>query len=290
MLKPMHQKAIGNNFGLVEASGSNKDDSLKFWYKVYFARAVTTSQASRTVYIRNVSLFVCFAEKEGVSTRPLRTPRLSRAFQDFLRKFLKSDGQRYWSDRTANHILAHIKTFAGWIHQLAPFPLGNPMHEIRLVPVGSSLDVDRALSPGERRRLIDAADLLPSVAGRSKDRRRNNNIDSVDRPLRKNARPWRNRVIVYTLIETGMRRAAVVNINIEGIDWEQRLVAVTEKCGMTHTYPISDQRLGAIYTAHERHLDETHGLSDNTQQQWLAHTTGNQSGVGRGLCHSQGQQ
>jgi integrase len=133
------------------------------------------------------------------------------------------------------------------------------MQEIKLMPVGSSLDVNRALSSAERRRLLDAADLLPSVAGRSKDRRRNKNIDPVDRPLRKNARPWRNRAIVYTLIETGMRRAAVVNLNIEGIDWEQRLVAVTEKGGMTHSYPISDQGLGAIkdYITHERHLDNT---------------------------------
>jgi hypothetical protein len=34
MLKPVNQIAIGNNSGLVEASGSNKDDSLEFWYKV----------------------------------------------------------------------------------------------------------------------------------------------------------------------------------------------------------------------------------------------------------------
>ena len=172
---------------------------------------------------------------------------------------MKSDGQRYWSDKTANRILAHIKTFAGWIHQLAPFPLGNPMQEIKLMPVGSSLDVDRALSSSERRRLLDAADLLPSVVGRSKDRRRNRRVDPVDRPMRKNARPWRNRAIVYTLIETGMRRAAVVNLNIEGIDWEQRLIAVIEKGGMTHSYPISDQGLQAIkdYITHERQMDNT---------------------------------
>jgi integrase len=263
MLKPVNQIAIGNNSGLVEAPGKDKDDSLGFWYKVYFSHAVTTSQTSQKVQVRDISLFIRFAEKEGVTTRPLWTPRLSRAFQDFLRKFMKSDGQRYWSDRTANRILAHIKTFAGWIHQLVPFPLGNPMQEIRLMPVGSSLDVDRALSSAERRRLLDAADLLPSIAGRSKDRRRNKNIDPVDRPLRKNGRPWRNRAIVYALIETGMRRAAVVNLNIEGIDWEQRLIAVTEKGGMTHSYPISDQGLGAIkdYITHERHLDTTEHLS-----------------------------
>jgi integrase len=215
------------------------------------------------VQVRDISLFTRFAEKEGVATRPLWTPRLSRAFQDFLRKFLKTDGQRYWSDRTSNRILAHIKTFAGWIHQLVPFPLGNPMLEIKLMPVGTSLDVDRALSSAERRRLLDAPDLLPSVAGRSKDRRRNKHVDPVDRSIRKNARPWRNRAIVYTLIEAGMRRAAVVNLNLERIDWGERLVAVTEKGGMTHSYPISNQGPAAIkdYIAHERHSDNTDRLS-----------------------------
>src|SRR5512137_2331003 len=60
-----------------------------------------------------------------------------------------------------------------------------------------------------------------------------------------------------------MRKADGVNLNIKGIDWEQRLVAVTEKGGMTHSYPISDQGLQAIkdYITHERHLDNTDRLS-----------------------------
>ncbi len=258
MLKPVNQIAIGNNSGLMEAPGKDKDDTLEFWSTMYFSHAVTTSQTSRKVQTRDISLFIRFAEKEGVSTRPLWTPRLSRAFQDFLRKSLRPDGQRYWSDRTANRILAHIKTFARWIHQLAPFPLGSPMQEIRLMPMGSSLDVDRALSSSERRRILDAADLLPSINGRSKDRRRNKNIDPVDRPLKKYARPWRNRAIIYALIETGMRRAAVVNLNLDGIDRKQCLIAVTEKGGMTHSYPISNEGLKSIkeYITNERYLDE----------------------------------
>jgi hypothetical protein len=47
MLKPVNQIAIGNNSGLMEASTKDKDDSLEFWYEVYFTHAVTTSQASR---------------------------------------------------------------------------------------------------------------------------------------------------------------------------------------------------------------------------------------------------
>ena len=120
------------------------------------------------------------------------------------------------------------------------------MKEIRLMPVGASLDVERALSPAERRRMLDAADCLPSTGSRSKDRKRNKDVDPIARPLRKNARPWRNRAMIYALIETGMRRAAAVNLNLDGIDWEKRLLSVIEKGGMTHSYPVSEQGLAAI--------------------------------------------
>jgi len=63
------------------------------------------------------------------------------------------------------------------------------MQEIRLMSVGSSLDVERALSSAERRRLLDAADLLPSVAGRSKDRRRNKHVDPVTDPCGRTPAP-----------------------------------------------------------------------------------------------------
>jgi integrase len=246
MLKPVNQIAIGNNSGLVKASGKDKDDSLESGIK--FTSPTRSRHHRPPGRCRSVtSPCLSGLQKRRKYPYDLCGPqRLSRAFQDFLRKFLRPDGQRYWSDRTANRILAHIKTFAKWIHQLAPFPLGNPMQEIRLMSVGSSLDVERALSPAERRRLLDAADLLTSVGGRSKDRRRNKHVEPVARPLRKNARPWRNRAMIYALIETGMRRAVVVNLNLDGIEWEHCLVAVTEKGGTTHSYPISDHGLSAI--------------------------------------------
>jgi hypothetical protein len=51
----MNQIAIGNNSGLVKASGKDKDDSLEFWYTVYFTHAVTTSQTSQKVQVRDIS-------------------------------------------------------------------------------------------------------------------------------------------------------------------------------------------------------------------------------------------
>jgi hypothetical protein len=65
--------------------------------------------------------------EERTDRRPAWTPRLSSAFQHHLQSTLTAQGRRAWSDRTIIRILAHLKTFAKWVHALRPFPLGNPM-------------------------------------------------------------------------------------------------------------------------------------------------------------------
>src|SRR5207245_10867388 len=134
--------------------------------------------------------------------------RLARAFQQHLRQTLNPAGRRAWSDKTIQRILAHLKTFATWVHTHQPFPLGHPMAAIKLPALGTGLEVDRALTAAERRRLLDAADLLLALGGRSKDRKR---YKTGERPCRKGYRPYRNRAIVYTVMETGMGRAGVTH-------------------------------------------------------------------------------
>jgi site-specific recombinase XerD len=100
--------------------------------------------------------------------------------------------------------------------------------------------------------------MLLKVGGLSHDRYRYKNPDS--RPVRKGYQPWRNRAIVYTLIETGMRRAAVCKINLANVNFENRQIEVEEKGGATHTYKISRDGLQAIsdYLEHERKQDKKH--------------------------------
>jgi integrase len=82
----------------------------------------------------------------------------------------------------------------------------------------------------------DAADLLLTVGGRSKDRKR---YKRGERPQRKGYRPYRNRAIIYTLLETGMRRAAITQLNLDQVDLRRKMLMVVEKGGYTHTYQIS---------------------------------------------------
>jgi integrase len=190
----------------------------------------------------------------GSGERRFWTPRQSKAFKDHLKKVEWRQGKIGYSDRTINRIIAHLKTFAKWIHKLMPFALDNPMVKLKLMPVGTGLEVERAITPAERRRILDAADSLPMVGGRSRDRHR---YRGQDRPQRKGYRPWRNRAIIYTLIETGMRRAAVRNMNLKDADFKKRSVSAGEKGGRKHSYKISGEGLAAIedYLEKERIQD-----------------------------------
>jgi integrase len=165
-----------------------------------------------------------------------------------------ADGRRRWSDRTVNRVMAHLKTFAKWVHKLKPFPLGNPMEKIKLQPLGTGLEVERALTTSERRKILDAADLLLEIGGRSRDRGR---YRGTERPKRKGYRALRNRAIIYTLIETGMRRSAVAGLDLRSIDFKKKTVIAEEKGGIEHGYQISNEGLQAIrdYIERERPQD-----------------------------------
>ena len=235
-------------------------DSLAGWLEAYFAVEVTTAQSSRAVQRRDLGRFLAFMQlEEGSDHRSLWTSRLSRAFLDALHKELDADGSRRFSDRTIARIAAHLKTFAKWIHRLRPFRLGDPTEKLKTVLVGPGLEIERALTESQRRKLLDAADHLPILGGRSRDRRRSKDVEFADeRPRRKGYRPWRNRAIVYALIETGMRRAAVCNLDLSEVDFAQNSVTVREKGGQSHRYKISKEGAKAIqdYLREERGADQ----------------------------------
>ena len=250
----MREITLRKNFPVPVAAGSGLPDTLSAWLEAYFAVEVTTAISSQQVQRRDIGQFIDFVQRsEGREERTVWTARLSRAFVDDLRKTLREDGQRRFSDRTVSRIVAHLKTFAKWMHKLAPFPLGNPTEKLKTVLPGTGLEIERAITPAERRKILDAADYLPVIGGRSRNRRIKTELPD-ERPRRKGYRAWRNRAIVYLLIETGMRRAAVVHLNEGDIDVPRRAVAVLEKGGHQHRYQISREGLNALadYIRHER--------------------------------------
>ncbi len=226
-------------------------DTLSFWKEAYFRYEVTTAPSSQRIQRRDIELFIDYmVQEEKNDNRISWSPRLSKAFQLYLQNETR-DGRRRWGERTINRIMAHLKTFAKWIHKLKAFPLGDPMGKIKLFSIGAGLEIERAITPAERRKILDAADLLLEIGGRSKDRSR---YRKTERPKRKGYRPARNRAIIYLLIETGIRRQAVSLLDIEDVDFEKSVVKATEKGQARHTYQISREGLEAIatYLAEER--------------------------------------
>ncbi len=247
------QIAPPNNIS-TQVTASN--DDLHQWFGLYFTTQVTTSPRSQKEQQRDLRMFLSFLQQEcGSTVRSTWSPRVGKDFLTALQNTFTEAGARKWSDRTINRITAHLKTFAKWIHQHRPFPLGSPMEKIKMLSVGNQLEIERALTKQERNRIMDAADQLLLVGGRSRDRNRHGGPNP---PQRKGFRPFRNRAIIYTLIETGMRRTAITRLNLVDIDFDRRIVSVTEKGGSMQPYPISRQGLDAItdYIEQERGQDQ----------------------------------
>jgi integrase len=240
---------------------SNFPDTLDLWVEMYFRLAVTTSKRSQKEQRRDLSLFLgFFSIEEGTLQRERWTPRLSRTFVDWLRAKTTDKGSRHYSDRTINRILAHLKTFGRWVHKYRPLSLGDPIKGLKMLPV-NRLDIERALTESETRRMLDAADSLLQIEGLSRDRKRYKRLGI--KPRSKRVRPFRNRAMVYLLITTGMRRIAVCRLNLEDIDFRKKEIVAKEKGGGSHTYIISQEGLRAIddYLENERPADNEHWQS-----------------------------
>ena len=225
---------------------------------LYLDHVVTTAESTRKEQKRDLILFHDFMVSVYDSDKVTSwTPRLSKMFKDYMVQSFNPDGHRRWSDVYVNRVVSHLKTFASWIESKQPFPLGNPMSGVKLIPVSSSLLIDRALTTQERNKMLDASDLLILTGGLSKDHYRFRGKDPLSRSKRKLFRPYRDRAVVYTLIETGMRRTAVSKIRIVDVDFNTSEILVLEKGGHSHLYMISSIGLAAIkdYIDKERSLD-----------------------------------
>jgi integrase len=252
---PDQEKATGET-GLVVRKSINGNDGLAKWIEWYFGHGCSASESTQKIQRRDLSLFLSFMIFTVGSDERIRfTPRLAEEFRSYLITTLNQDGTRRWGERAQNRIQATLKTFTRWVDSLSPFPLGNPLAKIKAVPLANPLEVERALTENERRDLLDAADILRTVGGLSKSRRRYAKKD--ERPVRQGYRPHRNRAIIYTLIHSGMRRRAVTLINLSDIDFVNRSIVVQEKGRVLHTYQITKEARDAIkdYIENERSRD-----------------------------------
>jgi site-specific recombinase XerD len=163
------QITLRNDSGTDLVVVNTKIDSVAAWMAAYFRFEVTTLESSQKVQKSDLATFLNFMLEEVGDDKLLNwTPRLSQTFKNWLQRQTNTDGNRRWHDRSVNRILAHLKTFSKWLHKHRPFPLGDPMAKVATVP-SSLLGIEKAITPAERRRLFDAADLLVRLGMRSRD-------------------------------------------------------------------------------------------------------------------------
>jgi integrase len=114
---------------------------------------------------------------------------------------------------TVNNHLASLSAFTTWVHSRAPhvFPSGDPVKgisELALPPLEP-----RALTDEQIRSLKNICDRLErfhQLKGRRVPK------DGAPR-LRSNARPLRDRAIVFVLLSTGLRREELILLNIDQV-------------------------------------------------------------------------
>lgn len=87
--------------------------SLVWWVEQYFKFEVTTAASSQTVQRRDLHLLLDYVARETGSDNVLVwTPRLSRSFQESLRKELKAKpgqaARRRLADRTINRVMVYF--------------------------------------------------------------------------------------------------------------------------------------------------------------------------------------
>ncbi len=108
--------------------------------------------------------------------------------------------------------------------------------------MGFGLEVDRALTQDERRRLLNAAEWLPMIGGRSKDRRHYKKIE----------RPWHEFSALaqpHHSLHFDRNRDALfcrTRFDLAGFDFDKRILQVREKGGYFHGYKINQQGLTGL--------------------------------------------
>jgi integrase len=252
-MKTLIQNNKHNNLISTPSSSEKYPEELDWWMKEYFENEVHTSSETRKAQIRDISIFLDYMFLHNKTlNRNHWTLKVTRNFIDWLRTHTDSRGNILRNDRTINRIMAHLKTFAKWMNEVHPFSLFNPMLKIRISESGKYLDIGKAISPSERVRILESADNLIAFDALSKDKFR---YKDKEKPVLKYKRPFRDRAIIYTLIETGMRRCDILNIKIDRINFKTRKIYLKNK--KTHKYIISKQGLKAIrdYIKKERNID-----------------------------------
>jgi len=114
---------------------------------------------------------------------------------------------------TVNNHLASLSAFTTWVSVQAPqvFPVGDPAKGVG--ELGLPALEPRALSPNQVRSLKNVCDRLERFHQKKGARW----VGNGTAPLKQQARPLRDRAIVYVLLSTGLRREELVQLDVDQV-------------------------------------------------------------------------
>jgi integrase len=187
------------------------DDSLAAWIDRYVRLAVTgvRSEAVTQKLVLHLQRFRAFF------MQAYGHDRLSACVKRDVATWRQQLQDQGLAAATINNHLASLSAFATWVQAQAPrvFPNGDPTKGVGELPL-PPLE-PRALTDRQIQSLKNLCDRLVPFY-RLKGRRWSQTDESA--PLRVNARPWRDRAIVYVLLSTGLRREELVRLNVDQLD------------------------------------------------------------------------
>ncbi|WP_138753565.1 tyrosine-type recombinase/integrase [Paenibacillus sinopodophylli] len=193
-----------------------EEDQLAVWKErfmekeIHGDRSINIEQKIDKQLQRFIDFFKSLYGHDRIS---MVTKRDVKAWLDHLYKDGKGIGVPMAAATVNNH-RAHLSLFMTWLNQQRPHLLpedptkGRGIRDIQL----PTPDV-KALTEPQLRSLINLLDRLErfyTVKGRA--------WRDQEAPLRKNARPKRDRAIVYLFLSSGIRREMLVNLNLEQIE------------------------------------------------------------------------
>lgn len=185
-------------------------DSLREWMTNYLQMAVAgvrTEEVSRKIKLHLHRFQTFFEARYGQEHISSCVKRDVVAWQQYLQA-------QELAASTINSHLASLSAFATWAQTQSAsiFTMGDPtkgIGEFALPPLEP-----RTLNEQQIQSLKNLCDrLLPFYQSKS---RKWGKLDG-EAPIRTKARPWRDRVIVFFLLSTGLRREELVNLNLNQV-------------------------------------------------------------------------
>jgi len=183
-------------------------DSLKAWMEYYLevaVQGVRSQEVAAKIQLHLQRFQQFFEQRYGQE-------RISSCVKRDVFAWQQSLEAQGLAPATINNHLASLSGFATWVHTQNEyvFSMGDPtkgIGELSLAPLEP-----RSLNEAQVQSLKNLCDrLLPFY--RAKSRRWSKSGEIA--PLRANARPWRDRPIVFVLLSTGLRREELINLNLD---------------------------------------------------------------------------